>query len=237
MLKICFKPFPWYCSCKMPSIDTGAFLTKVVLSQDTGQTKVKIKLATRNTHFQIELSLCPPAYWLCENWPNWGNQTLTNLFNWHLNHIKCLWLIFDSNKITSLPPKTSWCMNTFLQKMKSEIFFLGGGRVRGDVTTFFFQISWRRKFWMHRKKGLAAKNANAHDSPAADFYPARALGLLLAYSVPTVGWGKIFWLICRFFFTKTKNKNKNGRKVKKLIWSLQMDPYLIFVTDTTDMSV
>ena len=128
MSKILFKPFPWCCSCKMPSIDTGAFLTKVVLSQDTGQIKVKIKLATRNTHFQIELSLRPPGYWLCKNWPNWGNQTLTNLFNWHLNHIKCLWFIFESNKITSLPPKTSWFMNTFPKKMKSEIFFfLGGG--------------------------------------------------------------------------------------------------------------
>ena len=31
----------------------------------------------------------------------------------------------------------------------------------------------------------------------------RALGLLLVDGVPTVGWGKTFWCVGRFFFTKT----------------------------------
>ena len=48
------KPFPWCSSCKMPSIDTGAFVTKVVLTQDTGQPLFteEIKVAIiRYTHF------------------------------------------------------------------------------------------------------------------------------------------------------------------------------------------
>ena len=43
----------------------------------------------------------------------------------------------------------------------------------------------------------------------------RALGLLLADSVPTVGWGKTFWCVSRFFFTKTAVTQK--RKVAKPI--------------------
>ena len=31
----------------------------------------------------------------------------------------------------------------------------------------------------------------------------RALGLLLADGAPTVGWGKTFWCVCRFFLTET----------------------------------
>ena len=49
----------------------------------------------------------------------------------------------------------------------------------------------------------------------------RPLGLLLADGVPTVGWGKTFWCVCRFFFTKTAISRK--LKVKKSIRRCQID--------------
>ena len=42
----------------------------------------------------------------------------------------------------------------------------------------------------------------------------RPLGLLLADGVPTVGWGKTFWCVGGFFFTKTAVTQK--RKVEKI---------------------
>ena len=65
-------------------------------------------------------------------------------------------------------------MNTFLQKMKSEIFFWGGG-VGGGVGKrgryhFFSPNILKKEIFNAQKKGLEAKNEDAQDSPAADFY-------------------------------------------------------------------
>ena len=48
-------------------------------------------------------------------------------------------------------------MNTFLQKMKSEIFLGGEGRVRGDVTTFFSKYPENGSFECTEKKGWQQK--------------------------------------------------------------------------------
>ena len=49
----------------------------------------------------------------------------------------------------------------------------------------------------------------------------RPLGLLLADGVPTVGWGKTFWCVGVFFFTKTAVTRK--RKVERSIQRCEMD--------------
>ena len=75
---------------------------------------------------------------------------------------------------------------------------------------------------------------NFSSLPSA-LYPAhtlRALRLLPADGAPTVGWGKTFWRVGRFFFTKTALTRK--QKVKKSIRRCQIDRLAEDFNWTTD---
>ena len=76
------------------------------------------------------------------------------------------------------------------------------------------QIKWAISLIIIRASSAAMRTWGCSlELPYSIYYPARALGLLLADGTPTVGGGKTFWAVSQIFFTETAVTPE--RKVEK----------------------
>ena len=177
--------------------------------------------------FWIDLSLWLYFHdlWHCilkNNWDTTGDLLVGEIFEKYQNillaFLQIAYLSWMSRtemaRSVSLPPTILSMMRDLIpgtiSKFASNLFdiwrrgsFLQCIAMHCNCTSLRFAIcfSWNGHYTVH-KNGKKWPEVWKMWALSFSLYPARALGLLLADGAPTVGWGKTFWRVGRFFLRK-----------------------------------